>query len=96
MDMALHSNTMVEINGKDFSLPKIKHSVFHNNNDVLVSSQIGRDLFTFKTDALYWNTNLIGTKNMLGYKCNKASVLFNGRAYIAWYTKEIPISEGSL
>jgi GLPGLI family protein len=94
MDMALHSNTIVEINGKDFSMPKVRHSVFHKDNDILVSSQLGRDLFTFKTNILKWNTNFTDIKDILGYKCNKATVLFSGRLYTAWYAKEIPISEG--
>jgi len=94
MDMALNSNTTIEINGKDFSMPKVKHSVFHKDNDIFVSSQLGRDLFTFKASNLKWKTNFTDTKDIIGYKCNKATILFNGRVYTAWYTKEIPISEG--
>lgn len=34
------------------------------------------------------------TKVVLGYKCKKASVLFGGREWIAWYTSEIPFQDG--
>lgn len=33
-------------------------------------------------------------KDVLGYECFKAETIFHGRNYIAWYTKDIPISEG--
>lgn len=94
MDMALNSSTTVEIKGKDFSMPKVRHSVFQKDHEISVSSQIGKDLFTFKANTINWNTNFKDVKNVLGYKCNKAMTLFNGRSYTAWYTKDIPISEG--
>lgn len=31
---------------------------------------------------------------ILGYSCNQATLKFRGRNYIAWYTTEIPISNG--
>ncbi len=34
------------------------------------------------------------TKSILGYSCKKASCTFRGRNYTAWYTEEIPISNG--
>lgn len=34
------------------------------------------------------------TKPILGYQCQKASCTFRGRDYTAWYTEEIPISDG--
>jgi len=33
-------------------------------------------------------------KDILGYECFKAKTKFHGRDYIAWYTKDIPISDG--
>ncbi|MXS71666.1 MULTISPECIES: GLPGLI family protein [Chryseobacterium] len=94
MEMALSSNTTVEVNGKDFSMPKVKHSVFRLNSDIFVSTQLGRDLFTFKSNFLKWNVDFIESIDILGYKCNKAIIIFNGRLYTAWYTKEIPFFEG--
>lgn len=34
------------------------------------------------------------TKKIAGYSCQKASCLFAGRKYNAWFTKEIPVSDG--
>ncbi len=33
-------------------------------------------------------------KTLLDYKCQKATCTFRGRNYTAWFTEEIPISEG--
>lgn len=33
-------------------------------------------------------------KKILTYNCYKAETFFRGRKFIAWYTKEIPISDG--
>lgn len=34
------------------------------------------------------------TKEILGYRCTKATAKFRGRDYIAWYTDDIPSSDG--
>jgi GLPGLI family protein len=34
------------------------------------------------------------TKEIAGYKCQKATCTFRGRHYIAWFTREIPVKEG--
>ena len=34
------------------------------------------------------------TKNILGYKCQKAKGKFRGREYIAWFSSDIPRSDG--
>ena len=34
------------------------------------------------------------TKQIAGYKCQKATCRFRGRDYVAWFTREIPVSEG--
>ncbi|PNP94704.1 hypothetical protein BFS16_07440 [Hoylesella timonensis] len=36
----------------------------------------------------------IEKKKILGYTCQKAKCSFRGRNYVAWFTSEIPISEG--
>ncbi len=33
-------------------------------------------------------------KQVAGYTCKKATATFSGRSYVAWYTPEIPISDG--
>lgn len=39
-------------------------------------------------------TLLADTATILTYRCQKASCYFRGRHYTAWYTMEIPVSEG--
>ncbi|MCJ7934848.1 MAG: GLPGLI family protein [Chryseobacterium sp.] len=48
----------------------------------------------FETGLLIWDTNFNDEKEVLGYKSYKATTIFNKKLYVAWYTKEIPISEG--
>ncbi len=84
----------VEINGNDIPRYKIKYSVYANDGKSYVTSLIGRDNFTFEGTPLQWNTNYTENKVILNYKCYKATTKFNNRTYIAWYTKDIPFSEG--
>lgn len=35
-----------------------------------------------------------GTKEVLGYSCNKASVEYAGRRYTAWFALDLPIQDG--
>lgn len=35
-----------------------------------------------------------GSKQILNYDCNKATLNYAGRTYTAWYTKDIPFSNG--
>lgn len=39
-------------------------------------------------------TLLAGTKEIIGYSCQKAECVFRGRHWVAWYTMEIPIADG--
>ncbi|MBI9069318.1 MAG: GLPGLI family protein [Salinivirgaceae bacterium] len=43
---------------------------------------------------LDWQLEEVGDTTILGYTCQKAKCYFGGRNYEAWYTMEIPISEG--
>ncbi|MDR2148326.1 MAG: GLPGLI family protein [Tannerella sp.] len=41
-----------------------------------------------------WNFSAIEQKTILDYKCNKATVSFRGRDFVAWYAPEIPVDNG--
>ncbi len=41
-----------------------------------------------------WKLNTAKDTTILGYKCHKATCHFAGRDYTAWYTPDIPISNG--
>jgi GLPGLI family protein len=51
--------------------------------------QIGESLTKLK-----WNLQHKDTLKVGGYMCNKATLNFRGRDYIAWYSKEIPLPYG--
>ena len=55
-----------------------------NNNNIKVSEQI------------HFQWKLIESSDTIiqGYSCKKATTFFAGRNYIAWYTLEIPTSDG--
>lgn len=88
------TNKNVNINTGDLPKYKVAYSVYRNESKIFVSALIARDLFTFENAYLKWNTSYKEVKTILGYQCNKATTIFNNRTYIAWYTKDIPISEG--
>lgn len=46
-----------------------------------------------KNEKPQW-TLLPDTATILVYPCRKATCRFRGRTYVAWYTMEIPVSEG--
>ena len=49
--------------------------------------------FTEPLKKLNWKITA-DTKSVLGYKCQKATVDFGGRSYEAWFSTDIPISDG--
>ena len=54
-----------------------------------------RDRYQYEEKKPTFNWKLEkGSKKILNYNCNKATVEFGGRVYTAWYTKEIPLNNG--
>lgn len=92
--IAKSSGQMADIDARKMAKPKIDYSVYRDHNKTSVTSRIGKDLYTFEGIAPKWETNYRDEKTIIGYKCKKATTLFNKRLYTAWYAKEIPISEG--
>ncbi|PKF74138.1 GLPGLI family protein [Chryseobacterium sp. PMSZPI] len=87
-------NSIVNIKMADLPKYKIGYSVYKTGSKIYVTAAINKDFFTFENEYLNWEINYPEVKTILGYKCNKATTKFNNRVYTAWYTKEIPISEG--
>ena len=60
-----------------------------------LTDKIGRDNLRYQEDIpeMEWELGE-ETKEVQGYTCHQAECDFRGRRYIAWYTLEIPISEG--
>lgn len=91
---ARNSNVTPEIKIADLPKYKIGYSVYKNGSQIYVTSNLYRDFYTFESGFLKWNTAYNEEKSILGYKCHKATTVFNDKVYTAWYTKDIPISEG--
>jgi GLPGLI family protein len=66
-----------------------------NKNTVTYRTFANGPTFLYTEDKinLAWNI-LPGTKKYLSYSCQKATTTFRGRDYEAWFTSEIPFSEG--
>jgi len=92
--MAKNSGEMAKIDAGKIAKPKVDYSVYRTSGKNFVTSRLGTDLFTFEGESPKWVTNFKDEKTILGYKCKKATTTFNKRQYVAWYTKEIPISDG--
>ncbi|WP_454046965.1 GLPGLI family protein [Chryseobacterium sp. Marseille-Q8038] len=92
--IAKNSGGMAKIDAGKIAKPKVDYSVYRANGKNFVTSRLGTDLFTFEGESPKWEANFKDEKIILGYRCKKATTTFNKRQYIAWYTKEIPISEG--
>ena len=88
------NNKNVNITTGDLPKYKIGYTVYRRGSQIFVTANINKDFFTFENNYLSWDTNYTDVKTILGYKCNKATTKFNNRIYTAWYTKDIPISEG--
>lgn len=68
--------------------------VFKNNNLLIVQDRF-KSVYQYEENQPKLNWNLeSGEKILLGNKCNKATVHYRGRDYIAWYTTDIPINNG--
>lgn len=63
--------------------------------ELMYTDQISLDHFIYneKLEPQQWEI-LDQTKEILGYECQKAVCDFRGRRYEAWFTWELPISEG--
>lgn len=76
---------------------KVSHVVKKefNQPDLIYSDKIDNVNFGYKEKNPPMQWKLINEKkNILTYECYKAETTFRGRNFIAWYTKDIPISDG--
>lgn len=73
------------------------YAIYKNipENKISYTLQILRDNFRYEEDeeALEWNI-LPETRIISGYQSQKAKTVFRGREFTAWFTTEIPFSDG--
>lgn len=76
---------------------KVSH-VIHKDlsqSEVTYSDKIENINFGYKEKNPLMQWKLVNErKKILTYECYKAETTFRGRNFIAWYTKDIPISDG--
>ncbi|MGI4762248.1 MAG: GLPGLI family protein [Janthinobacterium lividum] len=79
--------------------PKTKFTfrIYKNTRDktCLVHDNIGSYHISYLENHFPCNWKLEQTTStIMGYKCQKATTNFGGRKYEAWFTREIPVSDG--
>jgi len=79
------------------NLPKaqVRHSVYKDNNIIYISAPLGGVRYAFEIkEPISWKICNDEIQEISGYKCIKAITKINNRMYIAWFTYDIPISDG--
>ncbi len=81
------------------SIPKTKfHFIIYKNHPVqkyTVSDKIFKDTYIYQEEIPEFNWSIKpDKKTVAGYPCQKAITSFAGRTYEAWFTTDIPISDG--
>lgn len=84
----------VIINTKDFVNAKFVPEVSFTKDKMIVYDMIQRAYYNFVIDEkIQWNL-INETRIIDGYSCKKAIGKYRNKEFTAWYTSEIPISEG--
>jgi len=62
---------------------------------VVYRSPFQGPVFKYVEDEFDFNWSIhLEKKNILGYSCQKATTIFRGRKWTAWFSIEIPVSDG--
>lgn len=98
----LNDSLCTELQNKTTNLPindpgLQSYQIFRIKNDLRVTNRLpySNIVYTYSEKApnLNWQIST-DTCTVIGYKCQKASVEFRGRKYVAWFTPDIPINLG--
>jgi GLPGLI family protein len=67
----------------------------YKKNEIRVKDNINIHGFVYKDELKPQDWEILSdTTTLLGYHCQKAQCQWRGRDWVAWFTPEIPISEG--
>jgi GLPGLI family protein len=75
---------------------RVNHVIFKDlkKSELIFSETVDKTIFGYKESIeMKWKLSK-EKKTILTYECYKAQTTFRGRNYTAWYTKDIPISDG--
>jgi GLPGLI family protein len=76
-------------------LTKFRIFTSFSENKITVVDEAGLDKLYYEesVEKINWIISA-DTTTILSYRCQKATASFRGRNYVAWFTKEIPITAG--
>lgn len=81
--------------GEFMKIRVLWNNIIFKNNNIMTVQERFKSIYQYEEDQPKLNWNLEkGEKILLGHECNKATVSYRGRNYIAWYTTGIPINNG--
>jgi GLPGLI family protein len=84
------NNIIIKSNKSRFIYKDIKKNTFISKEKILFEEFVTID----SLNVFNWDLDNSVVKNILGFNCNKASLNYRGRKYIAYYTIEIPSRNG--
>ena len=83
------NNFVIKARSNDFYYKDLKNEI------MIYPEMISMKFFNIKENLNIFDWELVeGEKEILGYKCYKAELNFRGRKYTAYYSPEVPISNG--
>jgi len=97
-DPSHHINELYKITSSEPINPMCNYIVIKNykaKDTIHFVSNVNRTSYhVTQVEKFDWSIVLEMDTTILGYLCQKATTRFGGRDYIAWFTTEIPISDG--
>ncbi len=88
---------LLTIQIKKTPFPSFTYSIYKNkkSQDITVIDKIGGKNYQYEENKNLFNWHVQPEKVVvLGYTCQKAITNFAGRTWTAWFTREIPVSDG--
>lgn len=81
---------------RDVPRNNLSHGFFYNDRKNLHFMEVWFDKeLLVKEDSLTWKWKLKNEVKKIGdFNCQKATIMFRGREYTAWFTEEIPVPFG--
>lgn len=74
---------------------KVRHNVYKDQNHTYISNYLGQHYYTFESpDQMKWEIDHNLSAVIGGYTCHKATITTGGKKFSAWFTYDIPISDG--
>ena len=82
---------------RELPLPKSTFTIYKNRKATTIwfFDKISTTKYFYEEPASEFNWTIQPDRAVIaGFKCEKATMVFSGRKYEAWFTKDIPVSDG--